>query len=672
VNQQRVGGAALEALEPRKLLSISQDEQGWTNFVRDKDARTIYVSSSAGSDRNSGLTSNKPVQTLARARSLLRDGAGDWMLLKAGDVWYEPLHDWKKSGKSEDEPLLISSYGRGERPVIESGNQDGFSSNGTPIRHVAVVGILFHAQDRDPDSPSFVSPAGNAYGLRTQASVSDLLVENCVFDSYVYGICITGMNGLDTRIGIRRNLILDSYATGGNKSMGLYVSKSSSVLIEGNVFDHNGWSESPLVNAPANVQSHNIYLAENNADVYVRGNIIANASSHGLQIRGGGTVQGNLFINNPIGMLFGNGRDALAGGVSGDVSGNVFLGTGTINGSKRGWALEIGNIKPAGQTFVANNIFAQSQIASSSPAILLSSGDGVKDNAAETVGINDLTLEGNIIYRWNAGMQINGDLVPGAVGPAALNGLLVRNNDFQRLYSNRIITQGQEYDAAYERFQGNRYFNPGDNRQWFRKANQTVAWDQWYAKVDKTSARVKVKYNDPERRVESYNAMLGGKPSVGAFLTQARLMARRIWDPRYAATSVVEYVRTGFKVKKIPPTVTATNLSSKNQQPTRSAIFFIFDKDVSPSLDAADLKITDLNTNKRVPSSSMKVTYDATTHTATWTFPGLSNKMLNAGEYQVELSGHGVFDVKKTWLDGNYDGLGGDGFFKRIKIKPTA
>lgn len=662
-----------QSLEARTLLSVSQDEQGWTNFTRAADARTIYVSSSAGNDRNGGLTSARPVQSLAKARSLLRSGRGDWLLLRAGDVWYESFRDWKISGKSAGEPLLISSYGKGERPVLETGHHDGFSSNGVPLKHVALVGLLFHAHTRDPDSPSFVSSTGGGYGLRTQASVDDLLVENCVFDSYLYGISITGTRGQTRHVGVRRNLVVDSYGINGAKSIGLYLAKTSSVLIEGNVFDHNGWNDR-LPEAWANVQSHNLYLSENNDDVYVRGNIIANASSHGLQARGGGTIQGNLFVNNPIGLLFGNGRDARPGGVSGDVSGNVFLGTATINGAKRGWALEVGNIKPGGATHVANNLFAHDQIATASAAIVLSTGDGAKDNAAQTVGINDLTLEGNVVYRWNAGLQINNDLVPGAAAsPRALNGLLVRNNDFQRLYANRIISQGQEYDAAAERFQGNRYYNPGDSRQWFKKGGATTSWDQWYAKVDKSSARVKVKYNDPERKIETYNAMLGGKPSVGAFLTQARLMARRIWDPRYAATAMVEYMRAGFKVKKIPPTVTATNLSSKNQQPTRSAVFFIFDKDVSASLGVGDLTITDRKTRRKVGTSAMNLTYDAATNTATWTFPKLDGQALKAGEYDVELSGGGgVRDVKGTPLDGNADGVGGDGFAKRIKIKPDA
>jgi hypothetical protein len=247
----------------------------------------------------------------------------------------------------------------------------------------------------------------------------------------------------------------------------------------------------------------------------------------------------------------------------------------------------------------------------------------------------------------------------------------VRDNDFQRLYSNRMIEQGQEINLGAERFQGNRYFSSGDAGGWFRKANHTTSYDQWKAKVDKNSLRVKVKYNDPERKIESYNATLGGKPSPGAFLTQARLLARRIWDRRFSATAVIEYMGAGFKVKRIPPVVTATNLSSKNTQATRKEIFFLFDKDVSGKLAAGDLVIVNTQTQQKVRTSAMQFAYDKTTNRASWTFPGLKRDMLAAGQYEVKLSGQSIVDAKGTKLDGNADGIAGDDFIRAMRIRPN-
>ncbi|MEA2735936.1 MAG: hypothetical protein QOE14_2387 [Humisphaera sp.] len=652
----------MESLELRALLAVTVDDQGWTNFTRAEDARTIYVSSSIGNDKNAGLTSTRPVRTLDKARSLLRDGRGDWMLLKAGDVWYEELRGWKKSGLSKDYPLLISSYGKGERPVLETGALDGFSVMGAAIHDVAVVGLLFHAHTRDPDSPSFIDRRGG-YGFNVNAPVENVLVENCVFDSYEYNLSVRGVSGYGRHIGIRRNVVVDAYPE-TTQGEGMYMSRCASVLIEGNVFDRNGFREG------FGGHGHNIYLAESNRDVYIRNNIIANAGSHGIQARGGAVIQGNLFLRNPIALLFGNGRDARPGGVSGEIAGNVFLGTADLDGKDRGWAIEMGNIKPGGMTSVVGNIIAH-DTQGNSAAIKLTTGDGLKDNAAQTVGVNDLLIAGNIIYRWHAGMEIDKALTPSGGGQNGLNGLVVRDNDFQRLYSNRIISQGQEMDLGAERFQGNRYFSSGDASEWFRKGNHTTSYDQWKIKVDKNSQRVKVKYNDPERKIETYNATLGGKPSPGAFLTQARLLARRIWDRRFSAAAVIEYMGAGFKVKKIPPVVTATNLSSRNTQATRKEIFFLFDKDVSAKLSAGDLVIINAETKQKVRTSAMQFAYDKTTNRASWTFPGLKRDMLAAGQYEVKLSSQSIVDAKGTMLDGNADGVAGDDFLRQMRIKPN-
>jgi hypothetical protein len=131
----------------------------------------------------------------------------------------------------------------------------------------------------------------------------------------------------------------------------------------------------------------------------------------------------------------------------------------------------------------------------------------------------------------------------------------------------------------------------------------------------------------------------------------------------------VEYVAQGFKVRKIPPIVTATNLSSKNTQPTRSSIFFLFDKDVSASVSVDDLIITNRTSGKRIATSSIKVEYDAVANKATWTFPKLKDQQLSPGEYDVQLSAPGIWDIKNTKLDGDYDNVAGGNFSRLLRIK---
>ena len=106
------------------MLSVSINSEGWTTVTPARDTHVIYVSSSGGSDGNNGLSPDSPVQTIAHAVGMLRDGSADWMLLKAGDTWNSGLGTWRKSGRSNDEPMLIGSYGSGASAPAQNG--DGF------------------------------------------------------------------------------------------------------------------------------------------------------------------------------------------------------------------------------------------------------------------------------------------------------------------------------------------------------------------------------------------------------------------------------------------------------------------------------------------------------------------------------------------------------------------
>ena len=77
---------------------------------------TYYVSQSAGSDANDGLSSATAWQTLAKASTAVLN-AGDSILLKSGDTWSEELQP-KGSGTAGN-PIYIGSYGAGNKPLID-------------------------------------------------------------------------------------------------------------------------------------------------------------------------------------------------------------------------------------------------------------------------------------------------------------------------------------------------------------------------------------------------------------------------------------------------------------------------------------------------------------------------------------------------------------------------
>ncbi len=84
------------------------------------DSRLVYVSSSTGDDANDGLSAATPKKTLAAAAALMREGFPDWMLLRGGDVWLEGLAGYPLSGRSDSEPMVITTYGAVDVPASVS------------------------------------------------------------------------------------------------------------------------------------------------------------------------------------------------------------------------------------------------------------------------------------------------------------------------------------------------------------------------------------------------------------------------------------------------------------------------------------------------------------------------------------------------------------------------
>src|SRR5262245_20542208 len=94
--------------------AVSTGADGWTVLTPSPDSRVVHVSSSQGNDANDGLSPTKPKRTLAAGKALMRQGYPDWLVLRSGDVWLnESFGHWGTSGRSSQEPQVLSSYGSG-------------------------------------------------------------------------------------------------------------------------------------------------------------------------------------------------------------------------------------------------------------------------------------------------------------------------------------------------------------------------------------------------------------------------------------------------------------------------------------------------------------------------------------------------------------------------------
>jgi hypothetical protein len=234
--------------------------------------------------------------------------------------------------------------------------------------------------------------------------------------------------------------------------------------------------------------------------------------------------------------------------VSGVVNGNVFLGTRDLNGAGRGKGLEIGNIRPNIPTVVSNNIFAHANEAAGSDYAMQLSYPGENDGQGEVAaGLNDLTVQGNIVYRWTKGLRFEPLFVPGGTGRLALNRLTVRGNDFQQVVDERIVYHESPLDPAQEKWSGNRYDgNPADASH-VMLGDKWVTLDRWVSTQDPTGAAAVATYAEPARSADTYAALAAGLPSRAALLAEMRTNGGQLWRPQFTARGVIDYVRAGFE-----------------------------------------------------------------------------------------------------------------------------
>lgn len=510
-----------ELLEQRCMMSVSYDSGGFTVVTPPAGAKVIHVSSTTGNDAANGSASS-PVRSISRAKKMLRSGTGDQMLLKRGDVWKESLGSWSLSGKSSSDPLVIGAYGTGPRPRLDTGNATAFNQMKSNVHDVAIIGVHLSAAGRGNAVPDGVSISGPFSGL---------LIEDTKIEGYRNNITAQNFFGYINNIKVRRSVVTDSWSRSSH-SQGIFADGVKGVTLEENVFDHNGWRSA----GEMTMFNHNAYITAKSGGLVARGNVFSNAASHGLQARPGGIVENNSFINNAVGLSFGlvnGGGSLVAGGVTGRVANNIFLGGHGIGSLANGVGLEIANISKAGAQ-VTGNVFAHGSYGDNA-AINLAVGNA-QENSGQGAGINNLTISNNVVYDWQRGISISGSIQTGGSGNKGMKGLLVQNNDFQKIRSYQAVNHFAAFNGSAERWTGNRYDVPGNSKTPMTIGVRGLTVSGW-SSYDVGARMVKVSYPSPERSISSYD---------GGFFSGARAMSKSNFSAKYLGAAVVNYIKAGF------------------------------------------------------------------------------------------------------------------------------
>ena len=393
-------------------------DDGWSHYEPHADTQKIYVSQE-GEDSRDGLSEGTAVKTIARALQIAQARAEngtvarpDWILFRAGDVWSENFRfrsNTVKGGLSEEYPFILTSYGDGPRPKFvwpESGPLwsygwygSGYQTGEDAAAYWSIIGLDFYTATKDPDSPDFdvdrSYPGSNPSGVFVQQGAHHILFEDCKFQ---YTPLVVQRNW-PHHIVVRRSLLLDNYGYHDHAqtnsvyhhAQGFYASEVDSLLLEENLFDHNGWLSAEYDTTAPTIYNHNIYLNSNTTRVVVHGNITARASADGVKARGGGAVLNNLAIGDgiPINMN-GYGHD----GMETTVQYNVVMkslnqplhGAASHSGHlERDWGISYGAIDPALMDVVGN--------------IIAHSPEGRRSVASACRAIS-ACVDGHLVYGW--------------------------------------------------------------------------------------------------------------------------------------------------------------------------------------------------------------------------------------------------------------------------------
>ncbi|MGP1271832.1 MAG: hypothetical protein ACTS22_00715 [Phycisphaerales bacterium] len=493
---------------------------GWTEFTPSADTIKIYVSE-AGSDSNDGRSPQTAVRTVDRGIDLLRDGKPDWLLLRAGDTFRESLGDWKKSGRSRSEPMLVSSYGEGPRPKLLTGTGKGLTMYGYRDfrRHVAFVGLHFEPGVRgETDGISIVSGA-----------VEDILFEDCYIGDYKVNVVVGGVNGDPLEdVRFRRCIIVDAH--GAERSHGIYASKLEGLLVEECVIDRNGWDYRRGREATATIWGHNVYIQKTAQGVVARGNISSRSSSHGWQARTGGVQEFNVYAQNPIGLLFANDRSTNTDLSTEVVRGNLVVeGVHTNSSVKRGWGIHLSNLR--GVT-VTENIIANSLVPDNGWGISVSGSDG--QDVRRTVIAN------NIIDDFGDGIRIMPEV---AVDVTLRSNQITRSTDPDLA----LIKHTRNQDMPGVSYEGNLYSHSDDSSP-FLVGSRELTLNEWQADFDPQGGRLLSPYLAEDRSLDSF-AQSRGLPDAEALFEAWRSQSKHTWDERITPAKLRDYFAEGFTMQ---------------------------------------------------------------------------------------------------------------------------
>lgn len=555
-------------LLPREI--IGWDERGWSIYEPSADSRLIYVSSTDGNDDSGEYYAPqdiidirnpeniKPFKTIQAAIDRTRKGYPDWILLRRGDEWHVEARTELKGGRSIDERSVFTSYGVSPtRPVLSRSDGREMIRIWSDRNYIIVAGISFYATGRDPESPFFMGwgNLGDVDGILIYGPggtrMGSVLIEDNQFNFLSKGISIDG-EADHVDIVIRRNIIRNSFSENGH-AQGMGAS-SASVLLEENIFDHNGWLVQQTFKdgrdqklGQATMFNHNTYFRRSKNTIF-RDNIFLRSSSIHNKWTANPTIKGvddivsenlvmenNLYVEGEIGISAGGNDDFNTGHRWANIKimDNVMLAIGRGRPTNRKLAWYIDAIDWDGGEICGNYLLKNDDQN-------VQNINGIKLNGHS----RNVRISNNLIYDLmmsspsnnNGGLRMNED---------PKSNIRVSGNNFQLTGSlmRPIITENVESST----FENNIYNSEAESDQWFRVNGDNLSFTEWQSVAnDNSSSTDKSNFSEPERDFKTYLASIGLNPTIDDFVDSASDQPERTWNEQFSAKKINDYIRQGY------------------------------------------------------------------------------------------------------------------------------
>jgi hypothetical protein len=380
---------------------------GYTAFTVSSDTRIIYLSTS-GVDTNDGLSQLTPKRSIVSASQLLRSGFPDWFLFKKGDAFDITGNDnfgiWTRSGRSISEPMLLGAYGSGTtRPLLRIHKATGQSGEAIGLYHdvahvgadhVSIVGLEWWADQHSQQQ-------GQPVAIMWFGASQNLLIEDCRVREFSVGIIVQGTfesGPHHANFKLRRNVIHDCWNSDPSTSHGVYSDFIDGWLVEGNVFDRNGYGFSGPLSGFALQQAHNIYINNGATGVIGIDNVFAQTSGFDTA-RPGGIFKNNLMARVAVAMRCGHhgiGDVSPPAGITVEIRGNVILDGNdfsTVTSDARGWGISLENVVGG---LVDGNIIAHNRFGHGATPIQFR----LNDSTGRI--LENCIISNNVVYDWQS------------------------------------------------------------------------------------------------------------------------------------------------------------------------------------------------------------------------------------------------------------------------------